>query len=158
MPVWGMLLARSAKQYIRVLSHQDSGLWYNTFYTKIVRPKKWKIMEIPFLWFLKTKFMYTIRGFLSNSINGNLIILSFFFLWWPLFPLYNYWGTALLCTVFSLLMHDLVSVFVPANLPACTSLYSHRFFLNSLDTTPTELRPRRYSDPREFSPEGRGTR
>lgn len=28
---------------------------------------------------LKTKFMYTIRGFLSNSINGNLIILSFFF-------------------------------------------------------------------------------
>lgn len=29
---------------------------------------------------LKTKFMYIIRSFLSNSINGNLIILFFFFL------------------------------------------------------------------------------
>ncbi|XP_062588774.1 LOW QUALITY PROTEIN: serine/arginine repetitive matrix protein 2-like [Saccostrea cucullata] len=33
-------------------------------------------------------------------------------------------------------------------------LSNERFFLNSLDTTPVELRPRRYSDPRELSPEG----
>ncbi|XP_061186322.1 uncharacterized protein LOC133194357 isoform X2 [Saccostrea echinata] len=37
-------------------------------------------------------------------------------------------------------------------------LSNERFFLNSLDTTPVELRPRRYSDPRELSPEGRGSR
>ncbi|XP_056006390.1 uncharacterized protein LOC125657755 isoform X4 [Ostrea edulis] len=37
-------------------------------------------------------------------------------------------------------------------------LSNQRFFLNSLDTTPVELRPRRYSDPRDLSPEGRGTR
>nr|XP_022339353.1 uncharacterized protein LOC111134527 isoform X6 [Crassostrea virginica] len=37
-------------------------------------------------------------------------------------------------------------------------LSNQRFFLNSLDTTPAELRPRRYSDPRELSPEGRGYR
>lgn len=36
---WGMLLARSAEQYIRVLSLQGSGLEHNTFYTEIVRAK-----------------------------------------------------------------------------------------------------------------------
>lgn len=36
---WEMLLARSAEQYIRVLSLQGSGLEHITFYTEIVRAK-----------------------------------------------------------------------------------------------------------------------